>query len=804
MHIRRNPFETVAELAYELLRHPMTIDDLVDELGPTVPTKDPFGLLDWLLSDDPRLIWMRGDLFWRLDSIYDGVTFTHRLTESEVERGVLVDDSEWSDLIRHFESVQLGDDEMAVAVNYSRDDEEVLVEGLELVIATLSQGALCGLAATASGLEFLPVVDEVEPSTEILAAFSVAFDRASNGIMGPIEIADVIRDGFSTDRETWIGVLPPQEELAVAAGFQVRDDHLAPTSFDWDNWQTTAPVRAASVRFRLDADGNRNLTTVVDDYSKWCDRDRSLAVTIGATPSAVHLSDPDVAQAFVAVLNEYGEEGLDDLGQFVQQAAELVDLEYRAGCRWIESLGVEAAGDLVVNERLLRESLSIDPDFDRAHATLGWLLFDQSNYVEAYHHLVAAESGSELLDLLAAITAPARSGAGRNDPCGCGSGRKFKRCHGASTLPFSDRLIALYDKAARTINESRGIPDWWAWPADWPGDSHLWREGLRQLDALGTVADILLAEGGQMREFIERRGSLLPADEVEVLQQWLQTPRQLWLVISVDPDLERVDLEALSGSGSDPESPDPESSGPPAGLVSQGSVVKLEGRALTVLDEGDTVIARLLQIGGDQYRPVGAVMSVREGGLADALTMMAEPDLSPSETARRFVEFAGLHEDPAESQVVCFSRFDSTEDDLESWLADHASATSPASLDDEGNGDDADHSEGEPSQIDVVIAYETHFGITNGHQLVIVSLDEDAHRSVCKRMADDQPAATLVAETGVVMAVLRDEADVRFGHSFTDDAYDVDEFSSKEEAFISTLLNEALNLLRSPPVESST
>ncbi len=85
--------------------------------------------------------------------------------------------------------------------------------------------------------------------------------------------------------------------------------------------------------------------------------------------------------------------------------------------------------------------------------------------------------------------------------------------------------------------------------------------------------------------------------------------------------------------------------------------------------------------------------------------------------------------------------------------------------------------------------------------LVIISLDEDAHQSVCKRMADDQPAATMVAEQGVVMAVLRDEADLRFQHTFTEDDYDVGEFSTREEAFVSTLLNEALKLLRSPLAE---
>jgi len=35
--------------------------------------------------------------------------------------------------------------------------------------------------------------------------------------------------------------------------------------------------------------------------------------------------------------------------------------------------------------------------------------------------------------ILAAAEAARFSGVGRNDACPCGSGRKFKKCHGAST-----------------------------------------------------------------------------------------------------------------------------------------------------------------------------------------------------------------------------------------------------------------------------------------------------------------------------------------------------------------------------------
>lgn len=67
--------------------------------------------------------------------------------------------------------------------------------------------------------------------------------------------------------------------------------------------------------------------------------------------------------------------------------------------------------------------------------------------VEAYEQLAGEPIASELKahvdKLFDALPLPVRRAEpkiGRNDPCGCGSGEKFKKCHGADELPASPTL----------------------------------------------------------------------------------------------------------------------------------------------------------------------------------------------------------------------------------------------------------------------------------------------------------------------------------------------------------------------------
>lgn len=585
MDVRRVSFEALHDQLFELLRKPMSLDELVEELGPDLDASDdPHGLLRWVLADDRRLMWMSDDVYCRLDSVYDGITFSHRLTADEIERGVIADVDEWSILIDHFETVRVGDDQVPTSTTYVEADRAVLIVGLESVLADCSPGTVCGLAVDHSGLAFIPVVEEATIPDDLTSAFTEAFNAAAKSPTWPVAVADVLRSGLLLDRPRWLGTLPPLTELAVAAGYQSRRSQAASSSFEWDLFEAAGPTRVAATQFHLDTKRQQDLHITVDEYRKWRTSGR-VAGTLGATPTAALLADPAVGEAFVAAQVGHGEETLADLASFASMIADGVDPDYRASCLWIRSLAAEEAGDFDTHERLLREAIAIDPGHDAAITALGWLLFDKSNLVEAFQRLDEVGDESELVDVIAQLTAPARSGAGRNDPCACGSGQKFKRCHGGQTLSAGDRIDLLYQKVARPLLEQQGIPDWWTWPGGWPTGPASWHRGLEQLDERGVLIDILLDEGGGMQEFLDRRGALLPADEVGFLRLWVEISRQVWQVVSTDLEAGTAMVELADQSS--------------------GSPIEIDRLAPSgFLDEGDLLIARLLPIENGGRRAV--------------------------------------------------------------------------------------------------------------------------------------------------------------------------------------------------------
>lgn len=296
------------------------------------------------------------------------------------------------------------------------------------------------------------------------------------------------------------------------------------------------------------------------------------------------------------------------------------------------------------------------------------------------------------------------------------------------------------------------------------------------------LADILLTEGGGMTELVDgRRSSVLPLDEIEVLRKWAGIPRRVWRVVKVDSEADRATLEALD------ERP--------------GSLVELEGhRAGAVLDEGEMLIARLLPVEDGRHRLFGGTLPVDDADLTDALAMMAEADLSPSETARRYIELARPHEDPAESRMVCMALFETDQDDLDQWVTDHVS-TAPIPLDSERDGHVTERAGIDPSTVAVFIAYD-RVGLRCGGRMVITSLDDEAHRSVCERVQVDLPTAALVADRGVTLAVLRDEIEAKHNRPLIDDPFaetsdDKTGLPPMEEAFVTAVVNEALDVLLS-------
>lgn len=172
---------------------------------------------------------------------------------------------------------------------------------------------------------------------------------------------------------------------------------------------------------------------------------------------------------------------------------------------------------------------------------------------------------------------------GRNEPCWCGSDRKYKVCHGRSgpAGPLSERAWMLYsrltwflsDVTPDAVDQLENI----AWAAT--NGAELPADYLHPF-----VVDVLLGEGGTADLFRRQRGEVLPSDEAHLLDAWLTTTRELYEVADITPG-HWFDLRHLL----------------------TGTVTRIaDAHRGENLQRGTLVCARLLDMGGERV-PLGEV-----------------------------------------------------------------------------------------------------------------------------------------------------------------------------------------------------
>jgi len=120
--------------------------------------------------------------------------------------------------------------------------------------------------------------------------------------------------------------------------------------------------------------------------------------------------------------------------------------------------------------------------------------------------------------------------ARRNDPCPCGSGRKYKVCHlGREMHSLDDRAGWLYLKASRFLRDRR--------PLATEELAGLVVDEIGQPGSLDELADgpflrdIVLHEEGVFDEFLAARDGLLPDDEALLAAQWALVDRGVFEVL---------------------------------------------------------------------------------------------------------------------------------------------------------------------------------------------------------------------------------------------------------------------------------
>lgn len=268
----------------------------------------------------------------------------------------------------------------------------------------------------------------------------------------------------------------------------------------------------------------------------------------GIAPRLVGLlcSDQEVAPALAEAVLEIRGGDVAQLERLVDALSPHAAGPQRAPLEFLRACCAEVLGDSLAGEQALRDAVAADPGYAPAHEDLAWYLEDRGEVRRALDHLrragvPEAEDKVRRLQRWGGLA----GGTGRNDPCPCGSGSKYKKCCLARGGPLADRAGWLLDKATTFLTRLPQRPDVLPLIEARTGDLRDQRRLARAIED-GVVTDVALFEGGLLEVFLDDRGALLPDDEERLAMSWVGIRRSLYEVAGVRPGegLDLLDLRS--------------------------------------------------------------------------------------------------------------------------------------------------------------------------------------------------------------------------------------------------------------------
>jgi hypothetical protein len=415
-----------------------------------------------------------------------------------------------------------------------RDEQAREWRGPRGWLEPFATGALVAVSVE-DGVVRVGQVAEPEGAQELARELRTVYDRQVAEPWVPIPLTDLVIGLLVEDPAAFSGPRPPLLELAAAAGLEVRGDEVAHELSVWQTDALTRRLRLAEVALDTDRDVAEELFTCAEAIL------HGEVVPVERLRSLLDdLDDPDLLPLLTEILL------LEDDPDAPAVTALVADRLLRAASRpvqratagYVAARAAERDGRPDRAESLLREAVVADPGFVPAADRLAWTLSDRGLAEEArtIWHRVGVTSGPDLDALVVLSPPPEAAKLRRNDPCWCGSGRKYKVCHLRSTElpPLADRIDWLMHKRSAYLSRRGGeVFD----DMTEAGDAMSGGDQARYEEAIFTplLLDVLLHEYGWEQEFLRDRGPLLPADERPLVEQWVDAPRQLVEVRAVGP-----------------------------------------------------------------------------------------------------------------------------------------------------------------------------------------------------------------------------------------------------------------------------
>ena len=598
------PRTTIANTAADLLAERRALTP--EELGRLIAargltrSKQPARAVSRALDVDRRFRRL-SDGRWTVPGLLlRGATLTHRLTAGEAATDILALTPDLTPLVAVASDGLLLPDGRPLMVLWDHDaahasgtDTDTALQGPPGWLAGSSSGDLVHVRLAGALLRVGP---GPEPRAESRLAvrrlvesarMRLSEQKAADFLLLPpaVSLDTLILDLLADDPDLLERPLPPLGEALAAAGLEVHRSFVGPPGTDWEAIDEFMAFDEADLDQSEDGeddahdalgdDGGAELSQseleqhMVEAFDLEPADVEGLGIVLAAYDLSQRLGGLDSADTTAGIARILASEGIARVlalkawsdpafEPFVTAIASGATGRDAAGPRFVLGACAEARDDVDAAERLFRSALDADAGHPLALVEVARYETDRGDYAAALGHLrmarvPAADSERAWLERL---VVPAVPKVGRNEPCPCGSGRKYKACHldSPGTVRSVDPAKALLHKLDAWLSQ--------------PDMQRTGEEVLRESEPQGPwtgarvpatdadrpigpiLNDIVLYDRGGLRKFLDVRGALLPAAERALGRRWLLSRRSLHEVQAVRPGSSVTLRDLRSGGGS--------------------------------------------------------------------------------------------------------------------------------------------------------------------------------------------------------------------------------------------------------------
>ena len=546
------------------------------------------------------LAWLPGDRTAHVASLCDGIVLTHTLNDAERAVGTLVVSFDLAGF-GHVNAPHLD----GVALDLvSAEPGHLAWAGPDGWLEPYDVDTVLAVRVDPHGAVTLePLAAEPPPDPAAVEALRRAYERAVDEPQLPVSGRELILGMLADDRGAFAEPQASLTTLCAAGGLDKRASDVAHDPSIWANGLRLTRM----ARITHEADGDEELAEIALGVLDTCDQVRDgEPVDDGTVRRALDdLADLDVLALAADELVDARR--VDPTGErLVARLLAAADRPTRtAVARLLAALHAEAGGAWAAAERHLQVAVAADADFVPSADRLAWYASDRGDAARAVRLWRRCPPSPAIAQDLATIEPFTRATAepGRNDPCWCGSGRKYKQCHLGTPAQASlaDRVGWLCRKAVGYLErigpEAReAVMDVVVTRVGDDGD-------IEQALDDPLVMDLVLTEGGWFERFLADRGHLLPDDESLLAASWLTVDRSVHELVAVRPG---------------------------AGLTLRdlrtGDEIDVRERTYSRAARPGAVICARAVPDGETHQLVGAIFPVGPGNEATLLDLLDEGD----------------------------------------------------------------------------------------------------------------------------------------------------------------------------------